>query len=511
MLTTTQIDNGIVDIVSIDTTKFALKTDTATKEEVQTLTSAVAGKLDASPQHHHEINDIDQLSATLSNKLDITQKYSYSSILSDAEKIDYLDELKTTELEISTSKTDNGFKIITDNNGDLLIMLGNVCVARYDSSSSQWLFSNVNINEVLANHHDAIEALSNGVVPSSHTHAISDVTNLQTTLDDKLNYCAYNTVQAALNDWDNIPVGSCVMANDGQENWDATCIFKQGSVRALMIAFNKVPKNYIWVRAICSSTGADSIANYESVPFRKVPVLDANGKLRVDNMATSALQLTAAEFFNSNLSSGHEMTIKVGKENSSKNVGYFGYTYDSTSPYMSLGFYGYNRLYKFYTDKCESTNPVTITTTSQTPLSITHPTTYGTNTGARIAIGDSNNSAAFGCWKDDTAQYAYIKLLGAAAAINVLENKTKIIKDVEVNGTITGTNLASDNETRLAALEAKMDALEYVLTNAYLLFPSQNIAAMASIKIEAATGNSANLLQQITIDNISMYLLSHHS
>ena len=192
MISTSQVNDGVIEITKIDTTKFALKSETATKEELQTLSSAVAGKLDSSPIHHHDIADIDQLQTALNDKLSSSQRYSYASLISNPEKIDYLDELKTTELEISASKTDNGFKIITDNNGDLLIMLGNVCVARYDSSSSQWLFSNVNINEVLANHHDAIEALSNGVAPSetsyaplSHTHAISDVTNLQTTLDGK--------------------------------------------------------------------------------------------------------------------------------------------------------------------------------------------------------------------------------------------------------------------------------------------------------------------------------------
>ena len=178
MISTTQINEGIIEITKVDTTKFALKSEVATKEEVQTLTSAVAGKLDASPQHHHEINDIDQLQTSLNNKLDITQRYSYSTILSDAEKIDYLDELKTTELEISTAQNQNGYSFSVDNNGDLLLVLGNVAIARYDTPTSSWLFSNVNINEVLSNHHDAIEALAghydnNGTMTTSALNVVS--------------------------------------------------------------------------------------------------------------------------------------------------------------------------------------------------------------------------------------------------------------------------------------------------------------------------------------------------
>ena len=121
----------------------------------------------------------------------------------------------------------------------------------------------------------------------NHTHAISDVTGLQTALDSKTPLFTYNTVQAALNDWSNIADGSCVLAGNGPENYDATYIFKINTFRALMIAANKVPKNYIWIRPICKSNSSPVSTNLSDPPFRKIPVLTTNGSLDISGNITS--------------------------------------------------------------------------------------------------------------------------------------------------------------------------------------------------------------------------------
>ena len=177
MLTTSQIDKGIIGGENgvIDTSKFALKNETATKKELQTLTETVANKLDASPIHHHDIAEVDLLQQSLNDKLDRTQRYGYTTILSDSEKINYLEKVETHELVINKEKNEKGYSVKVDDNGDILLQLGGVVIARYVSVSHEWVFSNVNINEVLENHRDAIEAIQTYIESGGNSEGGGDV------------------------------------------------------------------------------------------------------------------------------------------------------------------------------------------------------------------------------------------------------------------------------------------------------------------------------------------------
>ena len=96
MYTVANADSGSstgTQTVKIDLTNYALKKDTATKEEFEALVNTVANKLDKSPQHHHKISDIDELQTELNAKYDKNSKYSYNVILSDSEKIPLLYKL----------------------------------------------------------------------------------------------------------------------------------------------------------------------------------------------------------------------------------------------------------------------------------------------------------------------------------------------------------------------------------------------------------------------------------
>ena len=125
----------------------------------------------------------------------------------------------------------------------------------------------------------------------------SDISNINDEIavlkDTKLPYRMYNNVQEILNDWSNIPDGSCAMANSGPESWDATYVFKLSLLRVLTFAINKTPKNYIWVRAIASQNSSSGIASLSSVPFRKIPVLTTAGQLICNSAALSGA-LTAS-------------------------------------------------------------------------------------------------------------------------------------------------------------------------------------------------------------------------
>ena len=127
LLTCKQIDSGVGDIAetltNINVEDFAKKSEVATKEELNTLSGVVANKLDSSPIHHHDIADIDQLATVLGDKLDRTQRYNYSSLISDPEKIDYLDALKTPSITLSPCKQLSLYSFELDaNNNDLKIL-----------------------------------------------------------------------------------------------------------------------------------------------------------------------------------------------------------------------------------------------------------------------------------------------------------------------------------------------------------------------------------------------------
>ena len=88
VFTTGQVKDGVDSgDFMIDLSDYLKKKDGATKTELQTLTEVVANKLDASPQHKHDMRDIKDLREVLEGKFDTSQKYSYNVILSDSEKI----------------------------------------------------------------------------------------------------------------------------------------------------------------------------------------------------------------------------------------------------------------------------------------------------------------------------------------------------------------------------------------------------------------------------------------
>jgi len=182
LLTCKQIDSGVGDIAetltNINVEDFAKKSEVATKEDLNTLSGIVANKLDSSPIHHHDIADIDQLATVLGDKLDRTQTYNYSSILSNPEEINYLNQLKTPSIILSPCKQLSLYSFELDSNNNLKILYvgsnPSITIASYNLSSAAWVFGSYNIGEVLQNHHDAIELLSNNqVAPGASSLSVS--------------------------------------------------------------------------------------------------------------------------------------------------------------------------------------------------------------------------------------------------------------------------------------------------------------------------------------------------
>jgi hypothetical protein len=168
IFTTTQVKDGIDSgDLMLDLSDYMKKKDAATKTDINALTAALAGKLDATPQHKHQIDDIKQLQNALDGKLDKGERYSHSMILSDVEKISYLEAPRVGKLDIC------GYVFYVDEaNGDLMITLNDVLIGSYSIASGKWSFESdgtkINtiqsaLNEyiaktdaVLKNHYDAI-------------------------------------------------------------------------------------------------------------------------------------------------------------------------------------------------------------------------------------------------------------------------------------------------------------------------------------------------------------------
>ena len=68
----TNVDSGTSSgtTVKIDLANYALKSDTATKVDLEALQTIVANKLDKEPAHTHSISEVDQLQAELNTKVD---------------------------------------------------------------------------------------------------------------------------------------------------------------------------------------------------------------------------------------------------------------------------------------------------------------------------------------------------------------------------------------------------------------------------------------------------------
>ena len=173
-LTTHQVNDGVdAGDFMLDLSEYIKKKDAATKVDIQSLTTVVAGKLDATPQHKHDIADVKDLREELDSKYDTSKKYSYNVILSDSEKIPYLEAPKVLSMEIANRFDVEGYTFYVDDaSGDLMITLNDLLIGSYSKAAGKWSWESDNsavnavdakINEyiaktdaILKNHYDAL-------------------------------------------------------------------------------------------------------------------------------------------------------------------------------------------------------------------------------------------------------------------------------------------------------------------------------------------------------------------
>ena len=141
-LTTEQVKDGVdAGDFMIDLSDYMKKKDAATKTDITTLTEILANKLDATPQHKHDIADVKDLQEELDSKYDTSKKYSYNVILSDSEKIPYLEAPRVGRIDISCNAGTDGYIFyVDDKSGDLMITLNDVLIGSYSIAAGKWSF-----------------------------------------------------------------------------------------------------------------------------------------------------------------------------------------------------------------------------------------------------------------------------------------------------------------------------------------------------------------------------------
>lgn len=144
--TVQNIRDGISTGMIIDLSQYLKKTEGVSKDELETLENVVANKLDIEPQHKHHIEDIKQLQDSLNSKLDTSQKYSFNTILSDTEKIPYLEAPKMKMLTINPSYQ----FYVDDASNDLMITHDDILIGTYAQATNHWSFGGVDMRNLVS-------------------------------------------------------------------------------------------------------------------------------------------------------------------------------------------------------------------------------------------------------------------------------------------------------------------------------------------------------------------------
>ena len=204
-LTTQQVNDGVdAGDFMIDLTDYMKKKDAATKTEIESLTAILANKLDATPQHKHDIANIKDLREELDSKYDTSKRYSYNVILSDSEKIPYLEAPRVGRIDISCNAGTDGYIFYVDPaSGDLMITLNDVLIGSYSIAAGKWSFETdtSEIDNSIASLDKRIG--NNEIVLENHYEALTAVcgATLKNITDIADNGTKITSLEAALNDY----------------------------------------------------------------------------------------------------------------------------------------------------------------------------------------------------------------------------------------------------------------------------------------------------------------------
>ena len=217
IFTTGQVKDGIdTGDLMLDLSDYMKKKDGVTKIELNNLSAVVSNKLDATPQHNHHIEDIKQLQSLLDAKYDKGEKYPYNTIISNIEKIPYLESPKVAQLDIVSDENTTGYTFYVDeSSGDLMIILNDVLIGTYSKSGNKWILNGIEQGikvdhkheeyetkiTAIENNLETIQSSTNSVL-ENHAEALNAVCNATLTniTDINTNSVKINTLESTINE-----------------------------------------------------------------------------------------------------------------------------------------------------------------------------------------------------------------------------------------------------------------------------------------------------------------------
>lgn len=158
-------------------------TETEIDSKVSTLNAAISGK--AASSHSHAISDVTNLQSTLDGKAASSHTHSYagsSSAGGAATSANKVNSSLTVKLNGGTTEGTNMFTFNGSAAKSVNITASGIGAAASSHTHDDRYYTESEIDTKVSTLNTAI----NGKAASSHTHSISNVTNLQTTLDEKL-------------------------------------------------------------------------------------------------------------------------------------------------------------------------------------------------------------------------------------------------------------------------------------------------------------------------------------
>ena len=127
--------------------------------DIKDLESTLSNK--ASTNHTHKIDQIEKLRDTLSKKSDTGHTHDINTI-TNVSKLSHLEDVNIIQLSISKNDSQKDYTCCVDDQGNLNLFNGDIRIAQYLPSISDWVFSSYSMKEIdttLENHYQVLQKI----------------------------------------------------------------------------------------------------------------------------------------------------------------------------------------------------------------------------------------------------------------------------------------------------------------------------------------------------------------
>lgn len=265
------------------------------------------------------------------------------------------------------------------------------------------------VNQSISNLNTAMASKAN----IQHDHAITDVDNLDQTLQSKLNVAQLTDLSITKYNINNL--------YSVYTDSDNKLIIKYGVYD--IASYN--PSNSSW-----STTSSPS--SYELIS--------------ISNPATGN-DINGINIFAPNMTSDNHIKIRLGKNTNTRNCAELGFQYandDNVWNKFYISYQGYDPQYSFYTDGAVYVNPLKIALASGNyggyALKL-----IGNNMYSKLTIGrysSTDKPALFG-YAAESDPRLYMKLDNGGTELSIYNDRVKISSNLIVNGTVSADNIST--------------------------------------------------------------------